>query len=156
MAGTPEFTKAIPILPVSSVLTSLSFYRTKLSFEGESHPPSAANPFFGSVTRGKNGDVNLYLLKVAEGAPVHPQHVYIMIAGEVVPGGPTPEIDALHDELKGKGVFEGTEGDTQPKDTQYSGYRQFDVVDPDGHKLTFFQHLPKGFFGATATTQCSK
>jgi len=146
MPGTPEFTKAIPILPVCSVAVSLNFYRDKLSFEGTAFPAPPADPIFGSVVRGKDEAVNLYLLKVAEGKTVHPQQVYIMIAGEVVPGGATPEIDLLHEQMKSNGVFESVEGDTQPKDTQYSGYRQFDVVDPDGHKLTFFQHLPAGFF----------
>jgi hypothetical protein len=55
-----------------------------------------------------------------------------MIVGQVVPGGATPESDLLHDEMKGKGVFEGIEGDTQPQNTQYGGYRQFDVSDLDG------------------------
>jgi len=114
-------------------------------------PLLPADPFFGSVFRGKKADVNLCLLKVEEGSPVHPQHVYVMIAGEVVPGGATPEIDMLHDEMKGKRVFEGAEGNTQPANTQYSGFRQFDVIDPDGHKLTFFQHLPKGFFDSKST-----
>ena len=132
MAGTPEFIKAIPILPVRSVSTSLSFYQEKLSFQGEGYPSLPADPVFGSVFRGQIANVNLYLSKVSEGTPIHPQEVYIMIGGEVVPGGSTPEIDILHEELKGKGVFEGVEGDTKPEDTQYSGFRQFDVKDPDG------------------------
>ena len=90
-------------------------------------PLPPADPVFGSV--GKKADVNLYLRKVATQEAVHPQHVYVMIAGEVVPAGPKPEIDLLYDEMKGKGVFEGVEGDTQPANTEYSGYRQFDVVD---------------------------
>jgi hypothetical protein len=132
MASIPEFTKAIPILPVRSVSASLNFYRDKLSFQGHGMPIPPAEPVFGSVFRGKNADVNLYLLKVEEGSPIHPQNVYIMIAGTVVPGGARPEIDLLHDEMKEKGVFKDVEGDTQPKDTEYSGYRQFDVVDLDG------------------------
>jgi catechol 2,3-dioxygenase-like lactoylglutathione lyase family enzyme len=168
MAGIPEFVKPIPILPVRSVSASLRFYKDKLSFKGHGMPLPPADPVFGSVCRGKNADVNLYLLKVEEGSPVHPQQVYVMIAGKVMPGGATPEIDLLYDEMKGKGVFEGAEGDTQPANTQYSGYRQFDVIDPDGerlqfyrypddatfitgHKLTFFQHLPEGFFDSTST-----
>jgi len=114
-------------------------------------PPAPADPVFGSVVRGKKADVNLYLLKVEEGVTVHPQHVYVMIAGKVVPGGVTPEIDVLYDEMREMGVFDSVEGDTQPKNTQYSGFRQFDVVDPDGHKLTFFQHLPEGFFDSELT-----
>ena len=94
-------------------------------------PLPPADPVFGSVFRGKKADVNLYLRKVATQEAVHPQHVYVMIAGEVVPAGPKPEIDLLYDEMKGKGVFEGVEGDTQPANTEYSGYRQSDVVDPD-------------------------
>jgi catechol 2,3-dioxygenase-like lactoylglutathione lyase family enzyme len=135
MTGSPEFIKAIPILPVRSVSASINFYCDKLSFEGHGMPAPPADPVFGSVFRGKNADVNLYLSKVDEGIPVHPQHVYIMIAGTVVPGGTTPEIDLLYDEMKGKGVFESAEAD-KPNDAQYSGFRQFDVVDLDGELLS--------------------
>ena len=100
-------------------------------------PTPPAEPVFGSVFRGKNADVNLYLSKVEEGSPVHPQHVYVMIAGEVVPNGATPEIDLLYDEMKGEGAFENADADTQPENAQYSGYRQFDVVDLDGELLGF-------------------
>jgi catechol 2,3-dioxygenase-like lactoylglutathione lyase family enzyme len=135
MTATPEFTKAIPILPVRSVSAALAFYRDKLSFEGHGMPAPPAEPVFGSVFRGKKADVNLYLSKVEEGSPVHPQQIYVMIAGEVVPNGTTPEIDLLYDEMKGKGVFKNVDAGTQPENAQYSGFRQFDVVDLDGELL---------------------
>ena len=129
MAGTPEFVKPIPILPVRSVSTSLRFYSDQLSFNGHGMPLPPADPVFGSV--GKKADVNLYLRKVATQEAVHPQHVYVMIAGEVVPAGPKPEIDLLYDEMKGKGVFEGVEGDTQPANTDTAdrgGYNMYTYV----------------------------
>ena len=100
-------------------------------------PAPPAEPVFGSVFRGKKADVNIYLSKLDEGSPVHPQHVYVMIAGEVVPNGVTPEIDLLYDEMKAKGAFENIDTDTQPENAQYSGFRQFDVVDLDGELLGF-------------------
>jgi len=135
---TLEFTKAIPILPVRSVSASLAFYRDKLSFEGHGMPAPPAEPVFGSVFRGKKADVNIYLSKVDEGSPIHPQHVYVMIAGEVVPNGATPEIDLLYDEMKREGAFENPDASTQPENAQYSEFRQFDVVDLDGELLDFW------------------
>ena len=129
MIRSPEFVKPIPILPVRSVSASLSWYRDKLAFEGHGMPEPPSEPLFGSVFRGTHANVNLYLSKVEEGSPVHPQHMYVMIAGTVEPGGPTPEIDLLFDEMKEKGVCEG---DTLPANAEYSGFRQFNVVDPDG------------------------
>ena len=76
-------------------------------------------------------DVNIYLSQLDEGSPVHPQHVYVMIADEVVPNGVTPKINSLYNEMKGKGAFENVDVDMQPEISQYSGFRQFDVVDLD-------------------------
>jgi hypothetical protein len=42
------------------------------------------------------------------------------------------EIDVLYEEMKKNGVFETPGKHTQPENTDYSQFRQFNVVDPDG------------------------
>ena len=34
-------------------------------------------------------------------------------------------------------MFEGVEGDMQPKDTQYSRFRKFDVINLDGERINY-------------------
>lgn len=111
----PQFEAVTPRLPVADVEKALAFYVDKLGFQ---LGWKWGNPItHGNVCRGSiNLDV-ICVTEVARGTAM----AYVQIRG----------VDAYFAELKGRGL-----GVSEPEDRPY-GMRDFEVVDPDGNRLSF-------------------
>ena len=115
------------VLPVRDLGRARDFYRDKLGFEVSfewQEPPTYA------------------VLRVADTA-LHLSQVDPPGMGEPPPAIPstlvylfTHDVDALHDQI----VAAGVEGATGPQTFEYN-MREFELVDPDGHRLVFGQSV---------------
>ncbi|MGW6455332.1 glyoxalase superfamily protein [Streptomyces sp. NPDC055078] len=114
------FHKIIPTLPVRDVDTSVRFYVSSLGFT----LGGRSDDDFASVFRGRVADVNIYLRHRADSFGGAECFVFV------------EDPDALHSEYAERGV----EIAERPHDTSW-GYRQFTVLDPDGHELHLFRFL---------------
>jgi catechol 2,3-dioxygenase-like lactoylglutathione lyase family enzyme len=111
-----NLTDAASVLVVDDVARSLDYYRDKLGFEGHAYEKDPANYAYAS-----RGRCNVHL---AQGRP-HPNgffDVYVYV----------DDVDALHDELRGRGAAILN----SPVETEY-GLREIRVRDPDGYVLAF-------------------
>ncbi len=116
------FRRSMPILQVSDVRRSAGFYE-RLGFH--CHGFWGDPPGFAIVQR---GDVTLGLF-LLEKAPITPNEwwaAYLYV----------DDANALHAEFKALDIPELSE----PRDQEW-GCRDFDLVDPDGHRLAFGQDL---------------
>lgn len=118
--------RAMPVLQVRDVTASAAFYE-KLGFAN--HGFWGDPPDFAIVQR---GEVTLALDK-SEGGGAIPSNqwwaAYVYV----------DDVDALHEEFAGLGL----ESLSEPCDEVY-GCRDFDVVDPDDHRIAFGQDLGDG------------
>ncbi|KFM26330.1 Bleomycin resistance protein [Auxenochlorella protothecoides] len=120
---TPRILGAVPIVPVSSIKDSLTWYE-KLGFVPRTDEDGDADNY-ALLTL---GPVELHLRQVNSSekldAEANANGVYVRVEG----------LDALHDEFKGKGLssLKGVQ------DTQW-GMREFALSDPDGTLLRFGQ-----------------
>lgn len=120
---TPRILGAVPIVPVSSIKDSLTWYE-KLGFVPRTDEDGDADNY-ALLTLGA---VELHLRQVNSSekldAEANANGVYVRVEG----------LDALHDEFKGKGLssLKGVQ------DTQW-GMREFALSDPDGTLLRFGQ-----------------
>ncbi|MEL7000267.1 MAG: VOC family protein [Pseudomonadota bacterium] len=116
------FRRAMPILNVRDVVASVAFYE-RLGFE--SHGTWGDPPGFCIVQRG-----NVTLALDRSGTPDLPRnqwwHSYVYV----------DDAEALMNEFRAAGI-ETTDINTP---TEY-GCIDFDVIDPDGHRLAFGQSL---------------
>ena len=111
-----NLTDAASVLVVEDVARSLDYYRDKLGFDG--HPYEKDTATYAYVWRER---CNVHL---AQGRP-HPNgffDVYVYV----------DDVEALHDELKGRGA----DILNAPVTTDY-GLREIRVRDPDGYVLAF-------------------
>lgn len=118
--------RAMPVLQVTDVRASASFYCDKLGFEPHGFwGEDKEKPEFAIVQR---GDVTLALDRSRDGSVPVNQYwaAYIYI----------DDADALYREL----VALGVNVENAPLDTFY-GSREINVVDIDGHRLAFAHDL---------------
>jgi len=111
------------VLPVRDLATAVAFYRDRLGFEvgfewGE--PPTYA------ILRAAETSIHLSRIDPPgdgeEPRPIHPTLLYLF----------THDVDALHDAVRDAGA----EIAFPLQDLEY-GMREFEVHDPDGHRLCF-------------------
>ena len=113
--------RAMPILQVRDVAASVAFWE-RLGFQG--HGIWEGPPDFGIVQR---GNVSLGLSGTGAGTPGPEMWAcYLYVT----------DIDALHAEFAGLEL----EHLTEPRDQPY-GCRDFELADPDGHRVAFGQDL---------------
>lgn len=114
--------RSMPILQVHDVRASAEFY-AKLGFDCHGFwgdPPGFAIIQRGDVTLG------LFLPLSATVSPNDQWAAYVYV----------DDVNALHAELSAVGGLDMT----QPNDEPY-GCRDFDVTDPDGHRIAFGQDM---------------
>ena len=116
------FKFAIPVLHVTSSAAAKKFYCDLLGFSETFayRPFGGADPCYMGVTR---DDVRLHLSS---------------FSGDGVSGGVVflgvQDVDALHEELKAKGII----FELEPTDQSW-GNREMHVHDPDGNSIRFVQ-----------------
>ena len=122
------------MLYVADLKESVEFYRDKLGFGFHGYWDNATNevveqwedlqePGYASVTVGED-DIGLHPHPDFEEGPAN-----IKINFEI------DDADALYEEFTSKGVEA-----SEPQDFPW-GARMFTVVDPNGHKIDFLEHL---------------
>jgi len=122
--------KLLPLLYVSDVEQSVSFYRDKLGFEfkgwwdDDTHqyvPELPAKvPVFAEL---KAGDLIIHLHLIEEGKSIQTGSTAFHL--EVI------DVDQYHNEVVARGL-----NAEAPQDMPW-GWRQFYVTDPDGHEWSF-------------------
>jgi catechol 2,3-dioxygenase-like lactoylglutathione lyase family enzyme len=120
---------AVPVLRVADVDRSVDWYRRVLRFDAECFP---AEPPYAFAILTRDG-AELMLQRVSSGessGPVNPEgwSVYLRVSGQ--------KLLELHDEIRIE-----TEVLAGPWRKAY-GQAEFEVVDPDGHRLCVGELLP--------------
>ena len=111
------------MLTVDNATETAEYYQDKLGFTisflwGEP-------PYYAIV--GRDDIVSLHFSEREDTTkPIAPSHVYVFVA----------DVNAVYEEYKAKGlkIF------SPPEDQEY-GMREFEIVDPNGHFLTFGQGI---------------
>lgn len=125
------FERSAPVLQVSDVVESVTFYRDKLGFSAGRYWGDP--PCFCIVRR---GTVTVFLDQARQTGVEVPVNQYWAAYVYV------DDVDAYHAELTARGV-EIIRG---PENMEH-GCREFDVKDPDGHILGFGQDMDPGQAG---------
>jgi catechol 2,3-dioxygenase-like lactoylglutathione lyase family enzyme len=110
-----DFGSPVPILNVKNVTLSIRYYVEKLGLKKDWD--SGTPPTFASISRGKT---RIFLCQGGQGH----SGTWMWI--------PVPDVDALHEELKSRGV-----PIRQPPTNFPWGSREMNIQDPDGHRLRF-------------------
>lgn len=110
-----DLSPAIPIVSVDSLRASQAYYRDVLGFTVEWEDGEPAD--FGAV---KRGDAVLFMCQRCQG---HPGGWIMMF---------TPDVDRLHEELKGRGAIIA-----RPPTNMPWHLREMLVQDPDGNTMRF-------------------
>ena len=114
-----QFSHFACVLPVTTVTQSLEFYREKLGFSVEFKWNDPVD--YAVIRRGES--VSIHLTKSEKTIPRTDQpKMYIFLHS----------VDEVYKEYKAKSV----EFHTPIGDREY-GMRDFDILDPDGHMITF-------------------
>ena len=113
-----SFARSMPILEVRDVVVSIDFYE-RLGFAAS--PPWGDPPAFSIVQR---GDVTLGLTRRETPALNEWWAAYLYVT----------DIEALHAEFTATGL-----SPTPISRPEHYGCDDFDVIDPDGHRLAFGQ-----------------
>jgi catechol 2,3-dioxygenase-like lactoylglutathione lyase family enzyme len=111
----PQFEAVTPRLPVTDVDKALAFYTDQLGFQ-------LGWKWGDPITHGNvcRDSISLDLISMPE-QQRGPAMAYIQLSG----------VDAYFSELKGRNLTV-----SEPQDRPY-GMRDFEVVDPDGNRLSF-------------------
>ena len=120
MASVDILSHCATILPVVDMEKSLHFYNHLLGFEITF---KWQDPVEYAVL--KRASIQLHLTLGSEEEPPQPRPVLYIF---------THDIDALYNDLLLKNVKIHS-----PSEKQDYGMRDFDIVDPDGHRITFGQ-----------------
>lgn len=110
------------VLPVADLVRARDFYRDVLGFSVEfewQDPPTYAVLAAGET-------VQLHLSQTDAPPPPDARPTLVSIF--------TYDVDALHDQVAARGA-----NVTMPLETMDYGMREFEVTDPDGHRLIFGQ-----------------
>jgi catechol 2,3-dioxygenase-like lactoylglutathione lyase family enzyme len=129
------YSHAAAVLPVRELARARDFYRDRLGFSVEfewEDPPTYAVLRAGSGRSGSDAgrEVSLHLSQVDPPAagldpePIHPTMLYVFVH----------DVTGLHDTL----LAEGVDISFPLQDLEY-GMREFEIRDPDGHRLVFGQ-----------------
>jgi uncharacterized glyoxalase superfamily protein PhnB len=118
------FSECSPVLPVDNAEETTRFYKDALGFE-TSHTYGQP-PFYVVV---KRGSVHIHFSEREDTTfEIEPCHVFIRVS----------DVDAVYEEFMSKGL----EIEVPPEDQDY-GMREFDLLDPNGHFLTFGQEIER-------------
>ena len=116
-----QVSHAATVLPVRDIEASLAFYCDQLGFTATfrwQDPPTY-------IVMNRDEAVHIHLVKLEDEDPDRTESntlIYIFVY----------DVDAIHEELLARGVAI----DDPIGDRDY-GMRDFDVLDPDGHRLIF-------------------
>lgn len=117
------FLRIAPVLSVDNVFETAVFYREKLGFEIDF--VYGDPPYYAMVKRGNN--VSIHLSEREDTTKkIKPCHVYVFVS----------DVDAVYEEYRSKGL-----SIADPPEDQDYGMREFDLVGPNGHFLTFGQNI---------------
>lgn len=126
-SGSPEsetgsYSHHATVLPVADFVRARDWYRDVLGFSVEFEWPDP--PTYAVLLAGES--VQLHLSQTDEPPPpdARPTLVYLFVH----------DVDALHERVAARGAHV-----TFPPETMEYGMREFEVWDPDGHKLVFGQ-----------------
>ena len=116
------FAQCAPVLPVDNAVETVRFYEDELGFKTSF---SHGDPPFYVIL--KRGGVSVHLSeREDQSTEIEPCHVYISVS----------DVDAVYQACLSKNL----EIATAPEDQDY-GIREFDLIDPNGHFLTFGQDI---------------
>jgi catechol 2,3-dioxygenase-like lactoylglutathione lyase family enzyme len=127
-----RFSSVTPNLICRDIAASKAFYGDVLGFEVKETVPDAAPFVFVWLER---DGVPVFLNAVAAAAADYPD------AASRAPGGTAAlffivsEVDALHGQVAPRATV------VMPLKTQFYGMREFAVLDPDGHIITFAERV---------------
>jgi lactoylglutathione lyase len=128
----PRLTSVTPNLVVRDLPKSLAFYRDVLGFTISMSVPDAAPYVFVGLER---DGVPVFLNDVTAAAHDFPAMASTPAGGTCTMYFAVTEVDALH-----AAVAPHTEV-VMPLKTQFYGMREFSVIDPDGHLITFAERV---------------
>jgi len=122
---TPKILFMFPMIAVSDVWRSVDFYETRLGFSVVSR-----EGILGSYAVVRRGESEIHLIQGTP-CPGDASTIYLM----------TDDVDLLYVQLRQAGVsLQGP-----PKERFYA-MRDFDAIDPDGHRIRFGQYLESPSF----------
>lgn len=116
------FLKTASVLPVDDVVATTDYYRDVFGFDIRSM--SGDPPYYAIVER---GDASIHFSQREDTSKkIPPCHVYIFVT----------DVDAVYDEYKARGLDIFT-----PPEDQDHGMREFEVMDLNGHFMTFGERV---------------
>lgn len=127
-----RFSSVTPNLIVRDIAQSTAFYRDVLGFSIKSTVPEQAP--FAWVWLERDG-VPVFLNTVAAAAQDYPDAEKRPAGGTATLFFQVSSVDALHDAVAPRATV------VMPLKTQFYGMREFAVLDPDGHLLTFAERV---------------
>jgi catechol 2,3-dioxygenase-like lactoylglutathione lyase family enzyme len=127
-----RFSSVIPNLIVRDIAASTAFYRDVLGFSVKQTVPDAAPFVFVWLER---DDVPVFLNTVAAAAAEYPDAASRAAGGTATLFFIVSEVDALHAQVAPRATV------IVPLKTQFYGMREFAVLDPDGHIITFAERV---------------
>jgi uncharacterized glyoxalase superfamily protein PhnB len=127
-----RFSSVTPNLIVQDVARSTAFYRDVLGFTVLQTVPDA--PPFVFVMLDRDG-VQVFLHAVAAAAEEYPDAATRPSGGTATLFFVVTEVDALHAQVSPHATV------VMPLKTQFYGMREFAVLDPDGHLITFAERV---------------
>jgi catechol 2,3-dioxygenase-like lactoylglutathione lyase family enzyme len=110
------------VLPVADLVRARDWYRDVLGFTVEFEWPDPPN--YAVLSAGASVQLHLSVPEEPPPADPRPTLVYLFVH----------DVEALHQRVEANGARI-----TFPLETQAYGMREFEVRDPDGHKLVFGQ-----------------
>lgn len=132
MSDTIRFTTVTPNLLVSDVARSTAFYRDVLGFDIKQTVPDAAPFVFVWLER---GGVTVFLNDPAAAAKDQPMSAERAFGGTCTLFVVVEGVDALHAQVAPHATV------LMPLHTQWYGMREFAILDPDGHLITFAERV---------------
>lgn len=127
-----RFTSVTPNLVVKDVARSTAFYRDVLGFTITMHVPDAEPFVFVGLER---DGVPVFLNDVTASLEDHPEMASTPFGGTATMFFVVTGVDEFHAEVAPRATV------VMPLKTQFYGMREFAIVDPDGHILTFAQRV---------------
>jgi predicted enzyme related to lactoylglutathione lyase len=115
------------VLPVTDFVRARDWYRDVLGFSVEFEWPDP--PTYAVLLAGESVQIHLTVPDEPPPSDARPTLVYLFVQG----------VDALHERVAARGAQV-----TFPPETMEYGMREFEVRDPDGHKLVFGQGVEEG------------
>lgn len=127
-----RFTSVTPNLIVRDIARSTAFYRDVLGFAIKQTVPDAEPFVFVWLER---DGVPVFLNDVTAAAAEHPELAHGPFGGTCTLFIVLTDVDRYHDAIASKATV------TMPLKTQFYGMREFSIVDPDGHLITFAERI---------------